>query len=196
MNQDKILSHGILLAVLIEPTYRFIFRAVDMNSSFKVSLFKHCYDRASGTFFVKTTDNRSAQILLENGIIRGANYADYSSYDALVEIMSQDEIKYSYTADLPFPIRHPLTASQAVSFLDEHGYMEFMDEQEALAIQETEAANALDQEDNHPKTTNRKKRYYRGQVIEETTDLKEEPTLLVQEIPQKERIYRGQRVAQ
>ena len=161
-----------------------------MTVALRNTLFEQCYQRTTGTFFVTTQDNRSAQILVEEGIIKGANYAELTSYEALTTLMSQSDLPFSFSQDLAFPIRQPLSDTETNAFLEEFGYMEFLNRQKAVEKELAEMADAAKQITEEANNT----RYYRGQAVKgsEPKAKQEAPTEVSAKPKSSPRIYRGQ----
>lgn len=158
------------------------------STALKTAFFQHCYQRSTGTIFISTPDNRSAQVVLNDGIVQGANYVDQPSYDALNVLLDMEDIRFSFNAGLLFPVRIPLSGSQSITLLEEQGYMGFLQQQ---ALLEQEQLNEADAE---PEKTADEVRYYRGQVVQKSRSQQQDSDTLTGVKPQSVRIYRGQKV--
>lgn len=95
---------------------------------FKASLFRHCHAKACGSFFLVTSDNRSAQVVLYKGNLIGVNYADLSANQALLELFSMSDLRFSFQNDLIYPVRDTLIADDAFALLQGFGFVSIVED--------------------------------------------------------------------
>jgi len=88
----------------------------------KLAVFAHCDRGDTGTLFVATGDNRSAQIVLFKGGLQGIACSGEYNADALKSLAEQSQLKCSFTPDLVYPVPETLLPEQGQALLESLGY--------------------------------------------------------------------------
>ena len=91
-----------------------------------LELFEHCHAGDTGTVFIATQENRSGQLVIHRGHLIGAAYGGEYNYQALSALSVLDNARYSYTADLIFPIPETLLPDDATILLDQLGFQHYL----------------------------------------------------------------------
>ena len=68
------------------------------------SLFKYCRSGSTGTVFITTENDRSCQIVLNNGNITAASLGDERGFEAIFELKDTSIKQYSFINGLLFPL--------------------------------------------------------------------------------------------
>ncbi len=118
------------------------------------ALFDHCESKRSGTFFLACADNKSGQIVLHNGQMLGLTYAHENGDQAVDGLNNAQGLKFSFSADLIFPLQETLLPDQAQALLKRLGIAEY--QQESPEPAETAAVEA----------PSKPVRIYRGRVVQ------------------------------
>jgi len=88
----------------------------------KMALFEHCDRKDTGTLFVATDDNRSAQIVLFKGTLQGVACSGECNSTALKALASLTRLKFSFTPELIYPVPETLLPEQGQALLEVLGY--------------------------------------------------------------------------
>ncbi len=67
-------------------------------------LFKYCRSGSTGTVFITTENNRSCQIVLNNGCITATSLGDKRGFDAILELKETRINRFSFIKDMQFPL--------------------------------------------------------------------------------------------
>ncbi|TCK08403.1 hypothetical protein [Marinobacterium mangrovicola] len=118
------------------------------------ALFDHCESERSGTFFLACADNKSGQIVLHNGQILGLTYAGETGDQAVKALNLASALRFSFTADLIFPLQETLLPEQAQALLLQLGIADYQNSQPETVEQPKVSA------------PRRSVRIYRGRVVQ------------------------------
>lgn len=153
----------------------------NQETAFKEALFEHCHVARSGSFFIATADNRSAQVVLHKGQLLGVNYAEYQADQALEILLTRTDIRYAFQDELIYPLRETLLPDMALALLNRHGYSTYC---QSLSVTDQDVSIEREAE-GYTASAEAPERVmmYRGQKV--VKDKKRSPTPSV-------RIYRGQ----
>lgn len=88
----------------------------------KLAVFAHCDRGDTGTLFVATGDNRSAQIVLFKGGLQGIACSGEYNAEALSSLAEQSQLKCSFTPELVYPVPETLLPEQGQALLESLGY--------------------------------------------------------------------------
>ena len=157
----------------------------DSGLSFKNSLFTCCREKGSGSFFLATSDNRSAQVVLHQGNLIGVNYADMPASDALQALFAMSELRHSFQHELIYPVRETLLPDEATALLEGFGFVAIEEPLPESNVPDILEVEEIDMIETGPELKESKVLMYRGQkVVKEVAQPARAAT----------RIYRGQRI--
>ncbi|SEG24703.1 hypothetical protein [Marinobacterium lutimaris] len=117
------------------------------------ALFDHCEAERTGTFFLACADNKSGQIVLHNGQILGLTYAGANGDGAAEALNRAQGLRFSFTAELIFPLQETLLPEQAQALLSQLGIAEYQRAESPASKPQTEVPR-------------RSVRIYRGRVVQ------------------------------
>lgn len=123
------------------------------------NLFNYCLKKATGTFFVATEDNKSCQIVIEQGDLTKSAFSQLKGVAALMEFKKLKSGRFSFTKNLILPLGDSAKINNSDLVLNRLGIEQFKELQE-LAKGEYEVAK--------PNTERKIKSMYRGKPIYET----------------------------
>ena len=147
-------------------------------------VFEHCIKGDTGSYFLASDENKSGQVVVENGRLVTVVYAGAFAQEAVEKLKALKSLKFSFSPDLVFPSALKLSEHEAEVLLDSLGFEEAFDShisnnQQVVAEQDSEVASQAS-EPEYVEIT------YRGQKIKR---LKETATNTKSS---SQRIYRGQ----
>lgn len=150
--------------------------------SFKGALLTRCQADASGSFFLATNDNRSAQVVLQEGKLLGVNYLGLPAVDALEALLAMSGLRHTFQAELLYPLHETLQPGLTESLLQR---LKVESEEAEVTKRESIALERSECVQNDSVETHAKVLMYRGQkVIKEVSHTSRTGI----------RIYRGQRI--
>ncbi len=127
-------------------------------SGLKRSLFELIGQQATGTLFVATVDNHSAQIVLSRGQLLGVAHNGRCNEAALAQLAAMTPLRFSFTPELIYPLMETLLPEQAEQLLQKLGYP-VVPAVETRRVEKAEAAPS-------PVASGTTLRVYRGRVIQ------------------------------
>ncbi|GGB94436.1 hypothetical protein GCM10011352_20610 [Marinobacterium zhoushanense] len=148
------------------------------------ALFETCHQERSGTFFLACADNKSGQVVLHNGHLIGICYAGEYGERAIDRLTVTQQLRFSFTADLIFPVAETLLPEQAAALLRGLGYADY------LVRDGAESGRLIHREGDVSKQV---VRVYRGRAIEEPV-VDNQSVRSGDELVKPARIYRGRAV--
>lgn len=92
------------------------------------TLFYNCEAGNTGTLFIATKENRSGQIVLHKGRLIGAAYNGEYNLTALMTLTYLQDARFSYTADLIFPIPETLLPEESALLLEQLGFQDYLND--------------------------------------------------------------------
>ncbi|GAA0792599.1 hypothetical protein [Marinobacterium sediminicola] len=127
-------------------------------SGFKTTLFELVDERATGTLFVATADNHSAQIVLSRGQLLGVAHHGMHNETALEQLAAMTPLRFSFTPELIYPLTETLLPEQGDRLLNTLGYRKSSEHEERW--HQNKAGLSA------PVTSSTTLRVYRGRVIQ------------------------------
>lgn len=124
----------------------------------KTELFSLLNNAATGTLFVATGDNHAAQIVLFRGQLLGVAYSGSVNAAALSELARMPGMKFSFTAELIYPLTETLLPAESQQLLLKMGY-------EPCEAPPVESRPAPEPEPSPEPAPSGTLRVYRGRVI-------------------------------
>ncbi|MEE9425225.1 MAG: hypothetical protein V3V18_09635 [Methylococcales bacterium] len=123
------------------------------------AIFKCCLEKTTGTFFVATEDNRSCQIVIEQGIVTSSSFSERRGFHAIIELQKLKTARFSFSKNLILPMDDSAKISDSVAVLKQLGFERFV-----VAEKKNHAIDL--------KTQRKAKahRIYRGQPIYDTVN--------------------------
>ena len=85
-------------------------------------LFKYCRSGSTGTVFISTENNRSCQIVLDNGCIKAVSLADKRGFEAISELKETRFNRFYFIKDMQFPLSIYADIICSETVLGELGY--------------------------------------------------------------------------
>ncbi len=121
------------------------------KETLETSLFKYCLEGKTGTLSIATNDNKSCQIIINNGEIIAVTLARLKGIDAINKLIEVGFSRATFNQDLQLPFKEEARIESSHKLLVSLGYDSYQ-------------TNSDIEED---KPTKSSKRMYRGQIIDD-----------------------------
>ena len=125
--------------------------------------FKNCTEKASGTFFLVTENNKAIQMVIEQGILTGYLYGQNGGQSALDTFKNIAVQKFSFSSDLIMPMEPDATIENSIEAMETLGFKEYQNEISKRKVKQENNKTIIQSE--RRKEDRRVVGMYRGQPI-------------------------------